>query len=642
MKKKLLYLIPIIAFLGLLAIFVVDIVNIWPQLTSGSEQAVEEALSQLGFRGGLVLALIQTMQVLIVFIPCEFVQIVSGVTYGIWWGSLVCWVGIILGATIIYMLVNLFKVKNDSIKNSSAYDTIELLSHKKSSVSKLVLILFFLPAIPYGMICYYAAGNNLSYWRYILLVIIGVAPSVVVDTIMGKAFIALISKYMGWVIVGILVMTIAVMLIVNTISKRKMNKMLYGEPNPSFATIMATRKARQPDAYTYDLCRSFFGKRIIKRNRVVLLNDEIKDIKEPCLILSTHPSWPDFMYCALSMPHIRYNAVVNYSLFYNSFYRRIFEKLGVIPKKMYTPDSRAIKDMLSVARNGGSIMMMPAGRLSINGTQPDMPAGLDKLIKKLELPVVTIRPHGAYLTRAKWMKSKRRGRVEVECHLTLTKDEIINNDVDYIRNKIEPALEFDDFAWNDDAHVYFKGKNLCKGVEGILYICPHCHSEYTLRGEKNTIVCDNCHNVVTMDNYYNFTNPPTDEIKNIRDWYNYQVGVERERISKPDYTLVTDVTVKTYTHNGRGMCLAGEGTCRLTHEGVNYKGSFNDEQEEWTVAPKDLQALLFSCNEDFELYHDNKFYYFQPKQNRLQCVQWAMVSELLHNYHRDDSHKNDE
>ena len=145
-----------------------------------------------------------------------------------------------------------------------------------------------------------------------------------------------------------------------------------------------------------------------------------------------------------------------------------------------------------------------------------------------------------------------------------------------------------------------------------------------------------------MDNYYNFTNPPTDEIKNIRDWYNYQVGVERERISKPDYALVTDVTVKTYTHNGRGMCLAGEGTCRLTHAGVNYKGSFNDEQEEWTVAPKDLQALLFSCNEDFELYHDNKFYYFQPKQNRLQCVQWAMVSELLHNYHRDDSHKNDE
>ena len=117
MKKKLLYLIPIIAFLGLLAIFIVDIVNIWPQLTSGSEQAVEEALSQLGFRGGLVLALIQTMQVLIVFIPCEFVQIVSGVTYGIWWRSLVCWVGIVLGATIIYMLVNLFKVKNDSIKN---------------------------------------------------------------------------------------------------------------------------------------------------------------------------------------------------------------------------------------------------------------------------------------------------------------------------------------------------------------------------------------------------------------------------------------------------------------------------------------------------------------------------------------------
>ena len=629
MKKRLKYIIPLALFVALVAIFISDIVDIWPQLTSGSEEAFEKAIEDLGPRGAIILALIQMTLVLVVFIPSEFVQIVSGVTYGIGWGTLINITGILLGATIIYVLVNMFRVKAD-IDNSSTMDTINALSKKRHSVAKLTLILFFMPAIPYGAICYYAAGKDLKYWRYALICIVGNLPSVLIDTFMGSAFTALITKYMGWVVVGVLVFTVVVILIVNIINKRRVNKILYGEPNPTFAKIMETRKPKQPDEGIYKFMYNTVGKMYTKRNKITIINDDIKDIKEPCLVLCTHPSKPDFIYTALSIWPKKPNMVANYYYFYYPMLRKLFVKMGVIPKKLFTTDSRTIKDMFSVARAGNDIMMMPEGRLSICGTNLPMPCGLDKLVKKIGMPVITIRPHGAYLTGAKWMKSKRHGRIEIEARLTLTKDEVASQDTEYIHNKLKSALEYDDFKWNETAQVEYKGKSLCKGVEGILYICPYCNSKYTLKGVKNRIECGHCGSVVNMNKKYIFTDPPREDIKNIRDWYHFQMAQERNNLQNPDYCLTTAVIVKTYSDLGNGLKVVGEGNCYLTTKGLVYKGTFKGKDVEEFVPPEELQALLFGCDEDFELYHNGEFYYFQPKQNRLQCVEWSLVSELIH------------
>ena len=41
-----------------------------------------------------------------------------------------------------------------------------------------------------------------------------------------------------------------------------------------------------------------------------------------------------------------------------------------------------------------------------------------------------------------------------------------------------------------------------------------------------------------------------------------------------------------------------------------------------------LQALAFSCGEEFELYRGDDLYYFYPEENRDQTVRWAMIVDL--------------
>ena len=51
--------------------------------------------------------LVEALQEVVVFIPAEFIQISSGLSYPFYIALLLCDLGACLGATIIYVLVNL-------------------------------------------------------------------------------------------------------------------------------------------------------------------------------------------------------------------------------------------------------------------------------------------------------------------------------------------------------------------------------------------------------------------------------------------------------------------------------------------------------------------------------------------------------
>lgn len=629
MKKKIKYIIPVIVFVALMVIFIRDIVAIWPDLTSGSEQRLNEALMSLGWRGALVLTLIQACLVMAVFIPSEFIQIVSGVTYGVAWGSIINLIGILVGATIIYMLVKICKVSGKELEDSSAYQTINAVSKKKYNTFLTGLILFILPAVPYGVICYYISNKKIRYWQYASVCVVGNIPSVFIDTCLGSAFTAVVARYMTWVVIAILAFTLIMVLVISKIGKRRANKLIYGQPNPTLNNVLDIIDVKKPDAKAFSIMRRV-SKFITRKNKIEINNEEIKYIPSPCLYLAAHMSKTDIAYSLQAIPNKNPNIIMNYYYFNKPIMSGALIKLGVIPKRMFTPDVRTVKKMISARNKGLDMLMYPAGRLSISGTDLDMPEGLEKLIKKLGIPVVTIIAHGAYLTNAKWMRSRRTGKIQIDCKVCLTKEEIEENNSEYILNKIKQNLTFDEFEWAKTNNVSYRGKSLCKGVENILYICPHCHAKYTLKGVKNNIICTNCGKVVEMNNNYEFVKGNAKGINNIKEWYNYQIEQEKINISNPDYKLSCEVTTKTYKENGKGMIVAGVGRCELTKQGLHYMGTFKDQEQDFIVPPENLQALLFGCNEDFEMYHDGEFYYFVPQKNKLQCVEWAIISELIH------------
>ena len=67
------------------------------------------------------------------------------------------------------------------------------------------------------------------------------------------------------------------------------------------------------------------------------------------------------------------------------------------------------------------------------------------------------------------------------------------------------------------------------------------------------------------------------------------------------------------------------GDCSLTPSEFRYRS----DTETFSIPTEQLPALPFSCGEEFELYHENRLYYFYPKEQRQQVARWALAVDLL-------------
>ena len=63
------------------------------------------------------------------------------------------------------------------------------------------------------------------------------------------------------------------------------------------------------------------------------------------------------------------------------------------------------------------------------------------------------------------------------------------------------------------------------------------------------------------------------------------------------------------------------GTCTLDANGFGYRGN----RTSFSIPLRDLPAMPFSCNAEFETYHNGDLYYFYPTENPRQAVRWALL-----------------
>ena len=109
---------------------------------------VQELLADRGLEGALSIILVEALQMVIVFVPAEFIQISSGLSYPLWASILLCDLGVCLGATIIFSLVRWFKVRNIAFeKRRGAIDRLSVYLRERNTVL-LLYLLFFMTFIP--------------------------------------------------------------------------------------------------------------------------------------------------------------------------------------------------------------------------------------------------------------------------------------------------------------------------------------------------------------------------------------------------------------------------------------------------------------------------------------------------------------
>lgn len=588
-----------------------------------SGEEYQERISSFHLTDYLIVAFLAMLQVVFTFLPAEPVQVIAGISFGFVNGILCCFIGVFLGSTVIYLLYKIYGERLGVYFNKNLNIDFEGAS-TSGRVALVIFVLYCLPAIPYGLICFFACTCQIKYPRYIFLTTLGALPSVCLGVGLGHVSVAY-----SWAI------SLAVFIVLVTLLL-----LLFRYREPLFAWVnrllakekkLYSSKTTVREYSRHLLTPLYLGSRILFFGRLKFRVKATVPVPEkPCIVLVNHGSFNDFAFAGTMLRRHSPNFIVARLYFYHKWLGRLLKRLGCFPKGMFTSDAESAMNCLRVLKRGGMLAMMPEARLSTAGTFEDIQPATYSFLKSAGVPVYVLHLNGSYLAKPKWGKGIRRGSlVEGEMRLLFEGEEVKALDVDTIKLRVDEALYYDELAWLEThPELRYRSRKMAEGLENILTLCPSCGAHCSIVTKRRTVRCSSCGLTCRIDSRYAFEGGKPFE--NFAVWYEWQVGEMRQRmLSDPDFALESPVKLMHASVGGKGMLRpAGEGTCRLSREGLLYEGT-EDGKAVTRVWPLDsIYRLLFGAGEDFELYEGKEIYYFVPEEKR-SCVDWYIASTLL-------------
>ena len=590
-----------------------------------TKEEVRESLEQFGWKGYITLGFLSMLQVVFAFLPAEPVQVISGLSFGLLKGCLICLSGVVLGNTLIYILYKIYGNKLTEYFKTNAEFDFEL-ARKSNKIALIVFILYFLPAIPYGMICLFTASLDTKYPRYILLTTFGSIPSILIGVGLGELAIS-----SGW-IVSLAVFAVLVALLV----------ILFKNRAKVFQKVNAFMKKRANAVHKPNpiaLWFILFFTSFIHRTKVKFrFKNQAGKLPSPSIVLFSHGSFIDFSYCGKILRKYRPHVISARLYFYHKKLNKLLRYLGAIPKSMFATDMENIKSCLRVLNAGDMLAMMPEARLSTVGKYEGIQDSTYKFIQRMGVPVYTVRLDGGYLADPKWGDGVRKGGV-VEATLSplFSAEELKTVTLEQLKQRVDAALAYDDFKWLETRpEIKYKRKTLAKGLENILYLCPNCRAKYSLTTDKRTITCTNCGMQATLNDRYAFTDGKP--FVNFAKWYEWQTQETAKEVAKDGYALTSKVELRHGSIDGKSLTRkAGDGVCVLDKTGLIYRGTQDGKTIEKTFPMSQIYRLLFGAGVDFEIYEGKEIWFFVPEEKR-SCVEWYIASGILKT--QDEQEKN--
>ena len=587
-----------------------------------SNEEMKELLSDFGWRGYIVITALAMLQVVCTFLPAEPVQVLAGVTFPFPIGLLCCMIGVLMGNSLIYMLQKAFGDRLRSFFVKKMNLDLEKIA-QSSKVILIIFVLYFLPAIPYGMICFLAASLGIPYRRYITVTTLGALPSVCIGV--GLGHMAIMSDWR----ISVCVFAVPILLVIIMFWKREI---LFAKLNSYAERHKAPPKGKVRPASGFMLTVLYYCIRVYLFFSGVRLKtvNKVGKPEAPSIVLCNHGSFIDFIYAETLLRKYKPHFIVARLYFYDTRLGWLLRRLGAFPKSMFAMDMENAKNCLTVLKNKEILAMMPEARLSTAGRFEDIQSSTYAFIKKSGVSVYTIKISGDYLADPKWGRGLRRGSlVEAELDLLFTPEQVKSLSAEQVKAAVEQRLTYDEYEWlKQRPQVRYRSRNLAEGLENILNTCPVCGRKHTITTKKNTVSCEHCGYLTSLNNRYGFD--ADFRFENLAQWYDWQKKLLEEEIrQKEDYVLSSKVELRL-RGEGKGLTRhSGFGVCALNRQGLTYSGTRDGETVELHYSIQKIYRLLFGAGVNFEIYDGTEIQFFVPEEKR-SAVDWYMASMILH------------
>jgi 1-acyl-sn-glycerol-3-phosphate acyltransferase/DNA-directed RNA polymerase subunit RPC12/RpoP len=367
----------------------------------------------------------------------------------------------------------------------------------------------------------------------------------------------------------------------------------------------------------------------------------IKGIRPPFLVLAGHTSWLDFYTISIALLPRRMNYIAAYNFFRDPVLKFLLGLMGVISKNQFTTDNQAILKIKYAINAGHIVAIFPHGCLSNEGRPGGFAApSIAKLIKTFKIPVVAVRVNGGYLTRPRWTKRIRRGRMDATVSRVFSSDELSTLSVNEIYSRLMCAIDFDDYKWQRQHYFTFRGNHLAEGVELVLYKCPRCKAEFTLRSKGNKLFCLSCHNEAVVNSKLFFEPGKEDSIvyDGIDNWYDFQQESLLIEILDPDFKITTHTSLLWNEPGKFGYQEMGYGKLSLTRDAIIYQGKVFERIETLCFDMKDIIMVPFAAGEYFEIASGSDIRRFVLDDVRM-MMKWVLAIRLIRDKYYEKNQK---
>ncbi len=343
----------------------------------------------------------------------------------------------------------------------------------------------------------------------------------------------------------------------------------------------------------------------------------VKD--QPCLILMNHSCFLDLKIAYRIFRKKPFCTVVTTDGFVG-WLGWLMRLIGCIPTQKFVSDLTLIRDIShALKEKKSSVLMFPEASYSLDGRAAILPRHMGVLLKRLKVPVVTVRTWGAFARDPLYngLQLRRIRQVSAEVRCLLTPEEIREKPVEELDAMLKEVFTFDQFAWQRDNRVAIREKFRADGLDRVLYHCADCGARGYMEGRGTRLTCHRCGKTHEMDEYGQLRalEGPT-RFPHIPDWYDWQRAQVRREVEEDAYLLDTEVDIGVIVDE-KAMYQVGTGRLRQTREGcilTGCDGQLHYEQPTANSYSLNVDYFWYEIGDMICIGNRDALYYCFPKE----------------------------
>lgn len=229
---------------------------------------------------------------------------------------------------------------------------------------------------------------------------------------------------------------------------------------------------------------------------------DVIDLEPPFLMISNHVTNDDPFYTGLAYRKAPLAYVASEHIFRQGLVSKLLMRyFAPIPRPKADSGVGTVRAVLKRLREGDPVVLFAEGDCTWNGVSGSIFPATGKLAKASGVPLVTYRLERGYLTRPRWSKNRRKGRMHGRLVGIYSPEELKKMSPDELDRVINRDIFYDAWAAQREDPVPFRSKAPAEGLERALFICPECGDADCMASNGSSFFCRTCGAGWTVDEY---------------------------------------------------------------------------------------------------------------------------------------------